>query len=42
MSLIHALIARSTTVLAEHAAGSAELKPGMYQLAFICPGGSPL
>jgi vesicle-associated membrane protein 7 len=28
MSLIHALVARGTTVLAEHATGAAELKPG--------------
>ena len=28
MSLIHALVARGTTVLAEHATGKAELKPG--------------
>lgn len=30
MSLIHALIARGTTVLAEHATGTAELKPGAF------------
>jgi hypothetical protein len=30
MSLIHALVARGTTVLAEHATGTAELKPGGY------------
>ena len=28
MSLIHGLVARGTTVLAEHANGAAELKPG--------------
>lgn len=30
MSLIHALVARGTAVLAEHATGKAELKPGGY------------
>jgi len=30
MSLIHALVARGTTVLAEHATGKAELKPGEH------------
>jgi hypothetical protein len=28
MSLIHGLVARGTTVLAEHTNGTAELKPG--------------
>jgi vesicle-associated membrane protein 7 len=28
MSLIHALVARGSTVLAEYATGTAELKPG--------------
>ena len=32
MSLIHALVARGTTVLAEHATGTAELKPGEQDL----------
>ncbi|ODO08849.1 vesicle-associated membrane protein 7 [Cryptococcus wingfieldii CBS 7118] len=31
MSLTHALIARGTTVLVEHATGSAELKPDVWQ-----------
>lgn len=39
MSLIHALIARGTTVLAEHATGTAELKPGAPSpsLSFAIP-----
>lgn len=37
MSLIHALIARGTTVLAEHATGTAELKPGASSLPALSP-----
>lgn len=37
MSLIHALIARGTTVLAEHATGTAELKPGAPSLPSLSP-----